>query len=687
MNNTVTLKEFMTMFAPQLEKKVEETLKPVYIMQQGHEDFGSLTEPYPIQREIVRALHAGYKEGNRSLFLTAEMGSGKTLQSIWIAEKLKAKRVLVVCPPHLVGQWKEEIIKAYPSKRVATIPDAGMRKLGISDMMLLQKIHEDKNLNYVIISREAIKTQLSFKPAILYNKVKEETVCPACFAEIDFRVSAKLHKAKCFCDQCKSALFQYHKKDGRSKPSLANYIKKQMKGYFHFTVFDEVHELKAGDTAQGAMLGKLATQTRSLCNTGTFMGGKASDIYYLLYRTNPDHMKLENLDYSSVTRFVEKYGILEKRFRTDDQDNTYSIGRRRNQEDVRERPGLSPLVIGKFLIDKSVFLRLSDFSEKLPLYIEHPVACQMHPDAKAGYDILLEYKSFLREACKPAKIISSAIQAMLRYMDTHEEEVICDQDENGNLLPLLVAPQIDIPIGETKKEQKLLEIIKGAKQERNKILVFTTQTKKRDLQPRIQKLLEGNGIRTAILHNTVTTGKRRAWIEAKTPKIDALICHPKLVSTGMNLLEYPVIVFFDTGYSTYTLRQASRRSYRINQKKEQIDVYYLYTEKTIQQDCLSLMACKNEVSLLVEGEIQDGGLSALSDSAGSILSELAKVINGELKTENPLEVFARLNKLNNENKKKPRPEMVQPAIAMENEIIVPHLPISPTINFQQISLF
>ena len=55
MNNTVTLKEFMTMFAPQLEKKVEETLKPVYIMQQGHEDFGSLIEPYPIQREIVRA--------------------------------------------------------------------------------------------------------------------------------------------------------------------------------------------------------------------------------------------------------------------------------------------------------------------------------------------------------------------------------------------------------------------------------------------------------------------------------------------------------------------------------------------------------------------------------------------------------------------------------------------------------
>ncbi len=170
MNNTITLKDFMTIFAPQLEKKVEETLKPVYTMQQDYEDFGSLTEPYPIQREIVRALHAGYRKGNKSLFLTAEMGSGKTLQSIWTAERLKAKRVLVVCPPHLVGQWKEEIIKAYPAKRVATIPDAGMRKLGISDMMLLQKIHGDKNLNYVIISREATRHNYRSNPLFFTTK-------------------------------------------------------------------------------------------------------------------------------------------------------------------------------------------------------------------------------------------------------------------------------------------------------------------------------------------------------------------------------------------------------------------------------------------------------------------------------------------------------------------------------------
>jgi hypothetical protein len=159
-----------------------------------------------------------------------------------------------------------------------------------------------------------------------------------------------------------------------------------------------------------------------------------------------------------------------------------------------------------------------------------------------------------------------------------------------------------------------------------------------------------HGIRSVVLTRNVSTAERERWIRTNTPKLDVLICHPRLVATGLDLLEYPEIIFFDTGYSTYLLRQASRRSLRINQKEPEVNVYYLYTSGTIQQDCLSLMAVKNEVSLMAEGEIQEGGLSAMASAGGSILSELAKVINGQLKTENPLEVFSRINKQNNDGK-------------------------------------
>ena len=276
----------------------------------------------------------------------------------------------------------------------------------------------------------------------------------------------------------------------------------------------------------------------------------------------------------------------------------------------------------------------------------------MHPDLKAGYNALLKYRDEFRSCINPPKILSSAIQALLAYPDTHTLEAIYDSPDNqGNQRLVLTAPAVDIPLGGTEKEQKLLEIVIDARSRGKKVLVYTTQSNKRDLQPRIKQLLDKNGIRSAILYRSVGTAKREEWIRKMTPKIDVLICHPKLVSTGLDLLDYPILVYLDEGYSTFLIRQSSRRSFRINQKEPQIDVFYLYTEGTIQQDCLSLMAVKNEVSLMAEGEIlSECGLSAMANAGGSILSELAKVISGELKTENPLEVFSRINKKNNEGK-------------------------------------
>lgn len=676
--NIIDITEFMQTFASQLEKKVENRLSPIYSPQDINDDFGSQLKPFPIQREIVKALITGYKT-KKALFLIGEMGCGKTAQAIWVSETLKSKRTLIVCPPHLTQQWKEEIIKCYPHKRIAIIPDPQLRKINISNMTALQAIHKNNSIDFVIISREAIKTDFPIKSSLILkrtenNKYKDD-VCPHCFEPVSYDIKLKINKnVKTFCEKCKSPLYSYIRHGNKAKPSLAKYIQKKMKGFFDFIIFDEAHELKAENSAQGAVLGKLAEKAKTLAMTGTLMGGKASDIFFLLQRTNPKDMKLEGFigKKPNVIAFVEKYGVLERIVKAEEQDNRYSIGRKRTQKSVKERPGLSPLVVGNFLLNKTVFVRLSDFAERLPLYIEHPIECKIHPETTIGYTILSNYREILRGANNPAKIISSAIQAMLAYPDTHFKEIICDIDKDFQEVPLLIAPETKIPIGETDKEQQLLKIVKEAKDNGNKVLIFTTQTKKRDIQPKIAKLLEMHNIKPAVMYNHITTDKRDAWIKNKTKNTDALICHPRLVATGMNLLEYPIIIFFDTGYSTYTLRQASRRSYRINQTKPQIDVYYFYTKDTIQQDCLSLMARKNEVSLMAEGEIQEGGLSAMSNGAGSILNELVKVINGELKTENPLEIFSRTNKLNNEGKKNPK---IKP---MPTKIILPeiHIPVS-----------
>jgi hypothetical protein len=99
------------------------------------------------------------------------------------------------------------------------------------------------------------------------------------------------------------------------------------------------------------------------------------------------------------------------------------------------------------------------------------------------------------------------------------------------------------------------------------------------------------------------------------------ICHPKLVQTGLDLLEFPTILFYETGYSTYVLRQPSRRSWRIGQKQP-VRVGFLTYSKT-QESCLRLMGKKLLVSLAMEGKLQAEGLQSM-DEDDDLLTAMAR---------------------------------------------------------------
>src|SRR2546425_1951878 len=88
------------------------------------------------------------------------------------------------------------------------------------------------------------------------------------------------------------------------------------------------------------------------------------------------------------------------------------------------------------------------------------------------------------------------------------------------------------------------------------------------------------------------------------------ICNPKLVQTGLDLLRFPTIFFVQTGYSIYTLRQASRRSWRIGQKEPVRVAFFTYSE-TAQESCLRLMGKKLLVSLAMEGKLHTEGLQTI----------------------------------------------------------------------------
>jgi SNF2 family DNA or RNA helicase len=100
--------------------------------------------------------------------------------------------------------------------------------------------------------------------------------------------------------------------------------------------------------------------------------------------------------------------------------------------------------------------------------------------------------------------------------------------------------------------------------------------------------------------------------------IDVLICNPELVKTDLDLLEFPTIVFMQSGYNVYTVQQASRRSWRIGQKKP-VKVIYLGYEASTQMDCLKLMDKKIAVSQSTSGKMPESGLQALNETEGDSL--------------------------------------------------------------------
>jgi hypothetical protein len=136
-------------------------------------------------------------------------------------------------------------------------------------------------------------------------------------------------------------------------------------------------------------------------------------------------------------------------------------------------------------------------------------------------------------------------------------------------------------------------------------------------------VLRQEGVRVAILRSSVPTDKREDWYERQLKAgVEVVICHPKLVETGLDLLAFPTLYFYQTGYSLHTLRQASRRSWRIGQRFP-VRVKFVTYSVTMQETCLRLMGKKMLVALMMEGKFSGEGLQAL-DTDDDLISAMAR---------------------------------------------------------------
>lgn len=96
---------------------------------------------------------------------------------------------------------------------------------------------------------------------------------------------------------------------------------------------------------------------------------------------------------------------------------------------------------------------------------------------------------------------------------------------------------------------------------------------------------------------------------------------------------FTTLYYYNISYNLFTLRQSSRRSWRINQKAPKIEVYFSFYEGTMQNRAIRLMASKLAVAGIIEGNFTDEGLTAMSDCSDmttALALELTQGIKDEV---------------------------------------------------------
>jgi len=393
---------------------------------------------------------------------------------------------------------------------------------------------------------------------------------------------------------------------------ISSYIKKKV-SHIDGLILDELHLFK-GDSGQGAAMAELVGVSKKVIGmTATLINGYSSGIFYLLFRIAPHLMLLDGKTYINPTPFNNEYGVTESVYEA--AEAQYNANSRNKKKKIREKqlPGVSPLVYPRFLIESAVFLSLNDMGKHLPDYEEIPVMLEMNDQVKQEYERLeSELKRVIQSEKQIAKKILSRYLGLLSlYPDQpYGQEAIYYPGSKD----AIVEPNDTSVFDELhEKDVAVLDIVERKVKNGERVLIYTNWVKI-DTQNKLAMLLTEKGYRVEILKANISPEKREEWVENKVKKgLDVLITNPSLVETGLDLNAFTTLIYYNIGYNLFTFRQSSRRSWRINQTAPRIEVYILYYAGVMQARAIKLMASKLAVATIIEGNLSDEGLAAMSD--------------------------------------------------------------------------
>jgi hypothetical protein len=662
-SRNLTLDAYLMKYGKLIQQNAQASMSPRFVPgQDAHVPLDTLRTPFARQRDAISGAAITLKS-HKGLFICAEMGTGKTLMgqlAIHAHAAGRPYRALVFCPGQLTLKWERELRATIPGCQVTQLNDW-------RDVLKLDPHEPAIGAQWYVISRDRAKLGARWGAAYITRRSKVGTVadddgrivsihndlvaCPKCGA-VQSKDDVPLppewfqkDKRRCTAETvdddgqivvCGEPLWSYNRSLDRWEP--ASYIKRKLKGFFRYLVLDEVHEEKSASSAQANAAGALISACQyTVALTGTLIGGYAEHLRPLLFRLCPGSITKEGFTWEQSLPFSERYGRIETRVHESRSNADYgeanSMSRGRSRSTLRTiRPGIVPTLV-KHILGNTVFLGLSDVADNLPPLEERLIPVAMDRQMEAYYD---DMEKDLTNAVKQAfssgakKMLGPMLNALLNWPDhPHGWPDLGYTDNTGAFVTVHRPFNFPLDYRVWPKEQALLDAVMAERAAGRQCWIYVQLTDKHDVAARLKKLLDGYGLRVEIMRSTVAPAKREAWITKHAKGADVVISHPKLVETGLDLFDkggnhnFSTLIFYETGYNLFTMRQAARRSWRIGQHLP-CRVLYMYYEDTMQDRAMTLMGRKLMAAEALEGKFSSEGLAALVGEDESLELALAK---------------------------------------------------------------
>ena len=607
------------------------------------------------------------------LFLVGQPGIGKTFLTIAACRGAEFSRMLVITPSHNPETWVREIVATWPAAKIRIVTSIGNPrfpdvstfdlKLASTDLETIRQTPASPDEPvWAIMKRDTAKRTYPFSvftrpvsgnptahdgavsrlyrtdhsiASVPANDHTLHQTCPFCLRNLDDDIKTLQHR-DARCPHCFQHLAAPNcRTPADRKVPWTDYIARHMPTWADVFIMDEVHQYKNRDSAQGEVARRLAQASRRvMALTGTLIGGKATDAFYLLCGVSKRFRR--KFGYQEHQLFLSLYGREERTFRTTspNPDNVRTgtrTTRRSSRTKTREINGFKPSLMNHFW-ENTIFTRIPDIAPSVPepTITAHLVQLDDTPLTDASGDITSHQEAYqhLAATLQAYHDDNDTVHSFTLQSRMQQELLTFPENAWQTTKPAGVHNEVIATIPALPKdriypkEQLLIELLKEQKHLGNKCLVYCTHTKTRDVTKRLAEILSKAGINAMPLPQ-MEADRRLSWLETASLKADAIICHPKSVETGLNLLQFPTIIWFELDYSLYLIEQASARSHRINQTIP-VSIHFLAYANTLQERALRIIAAKADTGRLIYGELSATGLSAFNPEADDIRSTMAR---------------------------------------------------------------